>query len=180
MRLLSKNSRILITSLLITFQAASSLAIGPHYLGYFNSFVGGPEGGRWLLADSNIDWGQDLPALKEFQETNPEPMVLWYCGTALPPAYGIEAVNIEVFPDSFDDFDYAVISTSFLHGPYGPELKASDPMAGLRQLKPTEIAGTSLVIFDLNQEGVRQELSEAISLFKEQVKKRPKYRKPLW
>jgi 4-amino-4-deoxy-L-arabinose transferase-like glycosyltransferase len=44
--------------------AAIELArIHPHELSYFNPFVGGPEGGRRILTDSNVDWGLDLRRL---------------------------------------------------------------------------------------------------------------------
>ncbi len=32
----------------------------PYELTYFNILAGGPEGGRHILADSNLDWGQGL------------------------------------------------------------------------------------------------------------------------
>src|SRR5205807_2784166 len=42
----------------------SVIAVAPHgYLTYFNAIAGGPEGGYRWLADSNLDWGQDLPRL---------------------------------------------------------------------------------------------------------------------
>ncbi|HEY1435545.1 MAG TPA: glycosyltransferase family 39 protein, partial [Thermoanaerobaculia bacterium] len=37
--------------------------IHPHELSYFNPFAGGPERGRALLSDSNVDWGLDLARL---------------------------------------------------------------------------------------------------------------------
>jgi hypothetical protein len=37
--------------------------IHPHELSYFNPFVGGPEAGRKILSDSNVDWGLDLSRL---------------------------------------------------------------------------------------------------------------------
>jgi len=43
--------------------AAETLAAHPHELSYFNALVGGPEGGRRLLTDSNVDWGLDLERL---------------------------------------------------------------------------------------------------------------------
>jgi 4-amino-4-deoxy-L-arabinose transferase-like glycosyltransferase len=39
------------------------LRIHPHELSYFNLFAGGPEGGRRILSDSNVDWGLDLTRL---------------------------------------------------------------------------------------------------------------------
>ena len=43
-----------------------SLAMGPDYLAYTNELVGGPEQGAKLVADSNLNWGQDNKRLAEF------------------------------------------------------------------------------------------------------------------
>ena len=51
---------------LVTFVLVSSLRTYPHYLAYFNEFVGGPRNGWRYLVDSNLDWGQDLPGLKTY------------------------------------------------------------------------------------------------------------------
>ena len=37
--------------------------IHPYELSYFNPLVGGPEKGRTILSDSNVDWGLDLKRL---------------------------------------------------------------------------------------------------------------------
>lgn len=39
--------------------------IHPYELSYFNPFAGGPEKGRTLLSDSNVDWGLDLARLAD-------------------------------------------------------------------------------------------------------------------
>ena len=52
--------------------AASSLRHYPHSLSYFNELAGGPRGGRRILTDSNVDWGQDLPALADWLAEHPE------------------------------------------------------------------------------------------------------------
>lgn len=43
-----------------------SLAVGPHYLAYFNELAGGPKNGYKYLVDSNLDWGQDLKGVKGY------------------------------------------------------------------------------------------------------------------
>ncbi len=43
--------------------AGELLRIHPHELSYFNALAGGPEGGRRILSDSNVDWGLDLKRL---------------------------------------------------------------------------------------------------------------------
>lgn len=55
----------------ITWTITSSLWIYPHSLSYFNEIVGGPRGGASHLIDSNIDWGQDYPYLRDWIEKHP-------------------------------------------------------------------------------------------------------------
>ncbi len=67
--------------------------IHPHELSYFHDLAGGPERAPFLLDDSNVDWGQDLPALAAWQRAHPEarPLRISYFGTAEPAAYGVDA-----------------------------------------------------------------------------------------
>ncbi len=58
--------RIAILAGLFTWLAVRCADVYPHGISYFNSWVGGPEHGHEYLADSNVDWGQDLPALAKF------------------------------------------------------------------------------------------------------------------
>lgn len=69
----------------------ASLWIHPHYLSYFNELIGGPKNGHHYLADSNIDWGQDLKRLANYAARHPtERIKLAYFGTADPGMYGID------------------------------------------------------------------------------------------
>ena len=52
-----------ILGLLPFLSAYELLRIHPHELSYFNAFAGGPERGRRILSDSNVDWGLDLKRL---------------------------------------------------------------------------------------------------------------------
>jgi hypothetical protein len=75
--------------LLCLWYVFSSLSIYPHYLAYFNEFVGGPNNGYKYLVDSNLDWGQDLPGLQEYIVKNKiNKISLHYFGTADPKYYG--------------------------------------------------------------------------------------------
>jgi hypothetical protein len=66
----------------VSTMAATSLWVWPHGLSYFNQLWGGPECGEHLLHDSNVDWGQGLPELKEWCERNgQERIAVWYYGT---------------------------------------------------------------------------------------------------
>jgi len=75
---------------LIVWLAVDAVRIHPHHLSYFNEAVGGPGNGPYLLDDSNIDWGQDLPALADWQRAHrDEPLALLYFGNVPPEAYGV-------------------------------------------------------------------------------------------
>jgi hypothetical protein len=70
-----------------------------HHLSYFNELAGGPRNGYEHLADSNLDWGQDLPALRRWLEANhvTEPITLVYFGDADPRTRGIRHRNMGMF-----------------------------------------------------------------------------------
>ena len=57
--------RIAGMGLLVFVQLASVAGVRPSYAQYFNGLVGGPEHGYEYVVDSNVDWGQDLPALEK-------------------------------------------------------------------------------------------------------------------
>jgi Dolichyl-phosphate-mannose-protein mannosyltransferase len=82
-------SAIVIVGLLI-WQAIGTLHIYPYYLAYFNEVAGGPEGGRFILADSNLDWGQDLPGLKTYVDQKQiSDLQFSYFGGIDPAVYGL-------------------------------------------------------------------------------------------
>ena len=80
-----------ILGLLCIWAVWEAALIYPHYLAYFNGLVGGPSGGRYMLVDSNLDWGQDLKGLKGYMERNGIRKVkLAYFGLGDPAYYGID------------------------------------------------------------------------------------------
>jgi Dolichyl-phosphate-mannose-protein mannosyltransferase len=81
---------LFLISVCVAFAALSSLRVAPHQLAYFNELVGGPNRGHRYLLDSNLDWGQDLKAVKAYMEREKVPIIyLSYFGTAPPSYYGI-------------------------------------------------------------------------------------------
>src|SRR4029453_3512534 len=93
------------TLALIAWHIAESVTIRPDYLAYFNQLAGGPAEGYKHLADSSLDWGQDLPALKRWldreglQHPGGSTVYLSYFGTARPEYYGIKAIPLAGFID---------------------------------------------------------------------------------
>ena len=77
---------------LLAWGVIAAAKIYPDYLAYFNEVAGGPRGGyRWLV-DSNLDWGQDLPALAAYEQGHaPGELYLHYFGFGDPGYYGVRA-----------------------------------------------------------------------------------------
>ncbi|MDP9121076.1 MAG: hypothetical protein M3O15_06860, partial [Acidobacteriota bacterium] len=70
----SPRGRLLVGASLAWLTAATLLAY-PGYLGYFNELAGGSANGYRVLADSNVDWGQDLKRLAAYCRLHPGPAV---------------------------------------------------------------------------------------------------------
>jgi hypothetical protein len=68
----------------------AGLASHPYELASFNLLAGGPDGGRYHLVDSNLDWGQDLGTLaKSMRQEGIDELGLAYFGTVDPGVMGI-------------------------------------------------------------------------------------------
>jgi hypothetical protein len=74
---------------LLAAHAWASLAARPDYLAYFNPMAGHEEQRHRLLSDSNIDWGQGLPALAAWlpEHQNGRTVYLSYFGSDDPEFY---------------------------------------------------------------------------------------------
>ncbi len=83
--------RASVVTLSLTWSILSSLWYFPHSLSYFNEIAGGPKAGYRLMADANIDWGQDLIYLKEWIEEHRSAagMSLHYYGPVAPVLSGL-------------------------------------------------------------------------------------------
>jgi hypothetical protein len=88
--LLSRRGRLAIGALLLAHALPVLWVASRGYLTYFNALAGGPSGGHRWLADSNLDWGQDLPRLAAWMRAKGIPRVqLAYFGSDDPDRYGI-------------------------------------------------------------------------------------------
>jgi len=121
-------SGALARSIVIAFAvglAAETAWAYPNYIAFFNVLCGGPTGGYALLSDSNLDWGQDLPLLAQWQAANPSvPLYLDYFGRCDPAEYGIHYFNLpflenrggfEYGPDPVEPDRPCVIAVSVTH-----------------------------------------------------------------
>jgi hypothetical protein len=80
---------------LVAWFAAESLWIRPHYLAYFNEFVG-PRDAWKHLVDSSLDWGQDLPSVHRWLVEHPQtrPVYISYFGSGDLVYYKVDATRI--------------------------------------------------------------------------------------
>lgn len=100
--------------LMLVIAAPLSLRFHPHHLAYFNVIAGGPREGGWHLVDSNIDWGQDLFALRDYlRQHQINDVGLAYFGTVYAASIGIESHEP---PRGFPQPGWYAISVSFVHG----------------------------------------------------------------
>ena len=105
---------------------AMFLVVYPDLLTFFNLPAGGPSKGLDYLADSNLDWGQDLKSLKQWlDEKNIDHINLAYFGTADPSYYEIACTHLPGAPffasESVAKPDlpgYVAISATILSGVY--------------------------------------------------------------
>jgi len=94
---------LILVAALGAWHAGESLWIRPHYVAYFNELAGGPANGWRHLADSSLDWGQDLPALGRWLRAHNSgparaPVYLAYFGTGDPLYEGITATRLPSLP----------------------------------------------------------------------------------
>ncbi|MCP4359305.1 MAG: phospholipid carrier-dependent glycosyltransferase [Chloroflexi bacterium] len=138
-----------------------TLTVRPHYLSFFNWVVGGPQAGANLLADSNIDWGQDLRRLQDWMaENDVEVVKLGWFGTADPAYYGLNYEPLPGFPRAeflslwaeppFDPADpepgiYAISASSLWESHWGQ--KTIYPW--FRQREPDARVGYSILIYEV-------------------------------
>lgn len=118
--------------------ALSTFSIHPHYLSYFSELVGGSARGHRYLADSNLDWGQDMKRLAAYAARHPDQRIkLAWFGSVDPRAYGL---NVEMLPSSF---------------PFGPPAELS---GGTYVCSVTQLLGVYLPEAQPDNEGHTREL----------------------
>lgn len=127
-RCLRRQEGVLLVSACAAWLVAANLRIYPQYISYFNGLAGGPANGYKFLADSNLDWGQDLIRLSAYLRDHKEEKVHFsYFGSVNPAKYGIrcEALpsNGPFDPPSGLTPGLYVVSVTQLLGVYDPGLR---------------------------------------------------------
>ena len=101
-----------------------------------------------LLTDSNLDWGQGLLALGDYQRDHPgERISLAYFGSVDPQAYGIQS---DLFGGHRQVSGTVVVSATNLSGQY---LAEPERYRWLLKQKPVTILDHSLYVFQVRDSG---------------------------
>ena len=129
----------------------------PSEVAHFNELAGGPVAGAKYLADSNLDWGQGLPALREWMDREGvDAVYLGFFGTDRPEAHGIRfqplpgygrvgAPGGEAIPADAPRH-VVVVSANHLLGLF---LNDPDTYVWLRGRTPVAVPGGCVYVFDL-------------------------------
>jgi len=130
--------------LLAALNAADGLRYAPGYLSYFSPFVSPAESFR-LLTDSNLDWGQGLLALRDYQRSHPgERISLSYFGSVDPQVYGIQS---DFFGGHKRVPGTVIVSATNLSGQY---LAEPERYRWLLEQRPVKILDHSLYLFEVH------------------------------
>jgi len=136
---------IVVLTIVVALQGLDTLRYSPDYLSYFNFFVPRSETYKFLT-DSNLDWGQGLLAVKDYEANHPSDNIwLAYFGSVDPAAYGIHAKKLE--PGERVNGTVIVSATS-LSGQY---LVNSDAYQWVLQYPKTGMLNHSLQIFQVRE-----------------------------
>ena len=136
------------TCALLATTVSSTLAQAPHHISFISYAFGGPNAGPYLLDDSNIDWGQDLPLLAAWQaeQTPSRPLKLLYYGTALPRFWRVAS---EPFNDS--EIERPGPGTYAVSAHVLASFRKFGRRDWLTDFKPDAIVGRSIYIYSFKE-----------------------------
>lgn len=146
---------------LLLWQAYSIITIYPHFIAYFNELVGRPDQGYIYVADSNLDWGQDLKRLSQWvDEKGIDKIYLDYSGGYDKRYYSAEKYYLkEKFapwwgtrsPEELPKGSYLGVSAFFLQRGRGIPAPSFNEPTGfynwLNEYQPVARAGKSIFIY---------------------------------
>jgi len=135
------NYNVVALLLLLALNAADAMRAAPDYLTYFNVLVR-PQNSWRYLTDSNLDWGQGLISVFEYQMRHPQqPIYLGYFGSVNPALYGVAAAPL---PPNQPVKGTVIVGASALSGQVLPD---PNSYRWLLQYKPTEMLDRSMFVY---------------------------------
>lgn len=139
---------------LCVWYLGSAVWIYPHYLAYFNELVGGPRNGYKYLVDSSLDWGQDLGGLADYLKGQgiTDARVVYFGPPGVTKYYGFENADPR---DCQPSPGVWAVSATYLQGLYQADRHCLD---WLKKLRPKEVIGYSIFIYDIRQQAISDEV----------------------
>ena len=148
--------------------------IYPYYLAYFNELAGGIDNGRFILSDSNLDWGQDLVGLQAYADQHAiTDLNLSYFGNTPPSMYGLAtyalppvraAMNEQgawwlrrFYPPDPAPGVYAISVANLMGGLWNSQTD----YAFFRAQSPDAVIGHTLYVYTISPRGAAANLSLA-------------------
>ena len=119
----------------------------PHHLSFFSTLIGGPSQGHQYLAESNVSWGQNLPALSRYLKAEGiDGIYMHLYGNDEPSDYGIQNKGFDDYHVYWPIQDVYVVSAHSLI----QFSKNEDPGANwFKRFDPLAIINHTLYVFDL-------------------------------
>ena len=140
-----KRFGVIVLGGLVLLNAADCIRYAPGYLSYMEIFVK-PAATYRLLSDSNVDWGQGLLALREYQAQHPaEQIWLAYFGSVDPAIYGIHA---QPLGENQHPSGTVVVSATNFSGQY---LHDPGSYRWLLQHKPVRVLDHCMYVFEVKE-----------------------------
>ncbi len=145
----------LVACLVAVLWVGGFATVYPHYLAYASELIGGTSRGYRYLADSDLDWGQDLKGLKRWMDENGVQHVnLAYFGSTDPAYYGIASTRLGGTTGDFGNAQfedprlpgYVAVSVTHLHGIYLP-MRAKRFYRPLLDMEPRAVIGHSIRVY---------------------------------
>jgi 4-amino-4-deoxy-L-arabinose transferase-like glycosyltransferase len=146
-----KSTGAVLAAFLLGIAAEAAIAF-PNFIPFIDEAFGGWRRGADLLSDSNVDWGEDLPALAAWQRENAGySLQLCYFGSADPRYYGIHYVNLpgSMAPDDEENAGERpgaiAVSAGMLDDPLLPP-QVRELLNRLRQTTPIAVLGHTIYV----------------------------------
>jgi hypothetical protein len=151
--------RRVIAALLSVWLIVDGLTANSNHLAYFNTLIDRDRDYQ-VLVDSNLDWGQDWIALRQWQQAHPtDRLSVAYYGSARPQAYGLDvqllpSFSLNDYGPEIDGFTahalppgtYAISASTLQLGLLYSHL---DLYAPFRAREPIERVGRSFLLYDV-------------------------------
>ena len=147
---------------LVGWYVTENIRVFPSYLAYFNQIAGGSDNGYRYVADSNLDWGQDLERLSTWVKENNIPKIeVDYFGWADPVYYlrdryiglsNTKYLSREDFLSRNQTDGWIAVSATFLQQAEGPTDKPNlINYSWIRSYTPITTIGYSIFIYRIIQ-----------------------------